>query len=129
MTLINTMKYLFEVEYKDGTFFKQNAEDVSLTDPKRSAFFDIKQNEVKRFTLAGGNTFSVDLTDGHFEVNGVPFRVHSGDLKDFRLIYWRQHTHTFGMKLNEQSHEIAFCIGWQTNDEKGQKVQRGIKIK
>src|SRR3990167_2816987 len=97
------MKYLFEVEYKDGTFFKQNEEDVSLTDPKRSAFFDIKQEEVKRFTLEGnGNTFCVDLTDGHFEVNGVSFFMHDESLTYFRLIYFRRHRHQFNRETREE---------------------------
>ena len=124
------MKYLFTVEYKDGTFFKQNEEDVSLTDPLRSAFFDIRQDDVKKFSLTGeGHIYLVDLTDGHFEVDGVPFRFHNEDLKDFRLIYWRQHTHIYGVvKLNEKSHEIVFCMGWQANNEKGENIQRVMEI-
>jgi len=123
------MKYLFEVEYKDGTFFKQNEEDVSLTDPKRSAFFDIKQEEVKRFTLEGnGNTFCVDLTDGHFEVNGVSFFMHDESLTDFRLIYFRRHRHQFNRETREElSHEVTFRFGWQATLD-GKNIQRVMEI-
>jgi|SRR3989344_221862 len=122
------MKYLFEVEYTDGTFFQQNKEDVSLTDPKRSAFFDVKQEEVKRFTLKGPNTFCVDLTDGHFEINGISIRLHDEQLSDFRLIYFRRHRHQFNLALEEKLHEITFRFGWQANDKDGKNVQRVMEI-
>src|SRR4030067_1671035 len=98
------LKYLFSVEYKDGSRFNQNKEDISSQDEKRSAFFDVCQEEVVRFNLHGGgflvkDKFTVDLTDGHFEVMGVPFFMHDRalPLKDFKLIFHRKHTHQFKM--------------------------------
>ena len=122
------LKFLFEVEYKDGTSFKQNEEDVSFVDPKRSAFFDVKMDDVKRFILRGENVFCVDLTDGHFEVNDVSFKLHEEELNDFRLIFWRQHTHTLNTKYVEKAHEIVYKIGWQTNGKDGKNIQRIMEI-
>ena len=120
------LKYLFFVEYQDGTTFQQNAEDVSATDTKRSAFFDVKQN-IHKFSLEGeGNKYTVDLSDGHFEVNGTCFMLHdySIPLQNIRLVFYRQHDHTW--PTNE--HKIVYCLGWQANDENGKNVQHIIRI-
>lgn len=134
--VIPALKYLFIVEYKDGSIFEQNPLDISITDGKRSSFFDVKQDEVKTFYIGDGkNGFLVDLTDGHFEVNGVSFFMHDAGsgLKDFRLIFYRQHLHHFHIGdygvPNELMHEINFCIGWQTNDEKGNNIKRIMEVK
>lgn len=130
------LKYLFIVEYKDGSIYEQNPNDVSLTDSKRSCFFDVRQDEVLRFYLVGEeDTFCVDLSDGHFEVNNVSFFMHDQGvgLKDFRLIFYRQHEHKFNVGSNgskkEIAHEINYCIGWQTNDENGMNVKRIMEVK
>lgn len=117
------MKYLFKVEYKDGTIFTQNEDDVSLVDPKRSAFFDIKDN-IKRFSLIGEHIYTVDLTDGHFEIDGIDFKMHEEELKDFKLIYFRRHKYTFNAKHQEKSHEVVFRFGWQSG-----KLQEVMEIK
>ena len=125
------LKYLFIAEYKDGTSYEQTPEDISKTDEKRSCFFDVKQDEVLRFYLVSAeNVFCVDLSDGHFEVNDVPFFMHDvGEgLKDFRLIFYRQHTHQFNMERQELAHEINYCIGWQTNDKDGKNVKRIMEV-
>lgn len=125
------MKYLFIAEYKDGATYAQNLQDISLTDEKRSCFFDVRQEDVLRFFLTGGdNVFCVDLSDGHFEVNEVPFFMHDAGLglKDFRLIFYRQHTHQFSGDRKELAHDINFCIGWQTNDDNGKNVKRIMEI-
>lgn len=125
------LKYLFAVLYRDGSVYEQNAEDVSLTDKKRSCFFDVKQDEVKVFELTDGtNYFSVDLDDGHFEVNGIPFYLHDKamPLTKKRLIFFRQHTHQFNTDKVESSHEVMYRFGWQANDEKGKNVQHIIEV-
>ena len=133
------LKYLFSVEYKDGSRFNQNKEDISSQDEKRSAFFDVCQEEVVRFNLHGGgflvkDKFTVDLTDGHFEVMGVPFFMHDRalPLKDFKLIFHRKHTHQFNMagdKPKELSHEIDFCIGWKAVDEGDIEHERILEVR
>jgi len=112
------LKYLFTVAYKDGSTYKQNPEDRSATEPeKRSCFFDVRQDDVARFELNGeGHGYAVDMTDGHFEIDGVPFRMHEEELSGFRLIFFRQHTHQFsvGAESNKElSHDIVYRIGWQ----------------
>jgi hypothetical protein len=132
------LKYYFDVEYTDGTFYTQNKDDRSLIDPeKRSCFYDVMQDiekgkQVKTFLLSDGvDAYSVDLTDGHFEVNGKPFFMHDSGmgLKNFRLIFYRQHTHQFNMQQQELSHFINYCIGWQTNDETGKNYKRIMELK
>lgn len=133
----NTMlKYLFIVEYKDGSIYKQNQDDISLTDNKRSCFYDVKQDEVSRFIITDcDGSFIVDLSDGHFEVNGIPFFMHDSGLglKDFRLIFYRQHEHKVNVgsdgSRKQLSHEITYCIGWQTNDENGMNIKRIMEVK
>lgn len=125
------LKYLFVVEYKDGTSYEQTQEDVSKTDEKRSCFYDVKQDEVLRFYLVSAeNVLCVDLSDGHFEVNKFHFFMHDAGegLRDFRLIFYRQHTHQFNMERQELSHEINYCIGWQTNDKDGKSHKRIMEV-
>lgn len=112
------LKYLFQATYKDGSTYTQNPEDVSVSDPLKSCFFDIKQDELRSFFVFNDDhTYSVNLEDGHFEVDGVPFFMHEDrSLTDFRLIFWRQHTHDFlvGREKEEQTrHEIVYRMGWQ----------------
>lgn len=126
------LKYLFQVEYFDGSFFLQNADDVSANDPKKSAFSDIDQKQVARFSLINqeDNTqyIGVDLEDGHFEANGMQFFLHDEDLKDFRLIFFRRHRHSFNVEGTEKSHKVTYRLGWQTNDKEGKNVQRIMEI-
>ena len=130
------LKYLFQVEYRDGSTFKQSAEDVSAADPKRSAFFDVRKEEVKRFTLVGGgllikDKLTVDLTDGHFEVNGTPFFMHDSAtaLKEMELVFHRQHTHHVNAaSFVETAHIVHYCIGWRAKDEKGSEIKRVMEI-
>lgn len=128
------LKYLFEAYYKDGSYYIQNEQDVSNTDNKRSCFFDVKQDEVVAFHLIEScenpNAFSVYLNDGRFEVNGQDFFMHdTGEgLKDFRLIFYRQHEHDFNIGMKEMAHRIKYCIGWQTNDANGNNIKRIMEI-
>lgn len=129
---MNKLKYQFQVTYKDGSVYHQNAEDVSITDPKRSCFYDIKQDEVKAFFLVGEeHTYAVDLEDGHFEVDGIPFLMHeeNDQLKDFRLIFFRRHTHSINMTTGAESgHLEVYRFGWQTNDKTGKNYQQVMQI-
>lgn len=121
------LKYLFVAQYNDDTEFKQNEEDVSFQDSKRSAFFDIIQEKLIRFSLVGdGRVFSVDLTDGHFEINSISFRMHDESIENIRLIFFRKHTHTYNAE--ELSHDIVYRIGWQANLANGSNIQRVMEI-
>lgn len=129
------LKYLFVVKYKDGSVYQQNAEDVSLTDNTRSCFFDVKQDEVEEFHLCDAdNVYSVYLSDGRFAVNYIPFYMHDtwAGLKDFRIIFYRDNLRHFNVGVDgingQLSHEIKYCMGWQTNHE-GKNVKRIMEFK
>lgn len=111
------LKYIFQVTYKDGTTYTANQEDVSVKDPQRSCFYDIKPEEVKTFFLFNNDhQYSVNLEDGHFEVDGLPFFMHdlNTDLKGFKLVFYRRHTHDFNAEDgSELRHEIVYHMGWE----------------
>lgn len=113
------LKYLFRAEFLDGSVYSQNPEDVSLTDPKRSCFYDVLELEkergrVTRFMLgyqhphkAFSNlilgVMSVDLLTGAFEAHNSEDSIvfFAGDPRDrlphvagleYRLIFFRRHT-------------------------------------
>jgi hypothetical protein len=123
------LKYLFTVEYEDGTLLEQTPDDVSSKDPLRSAFYDIDQEKVIGFCITNqenGEIYGVSLIDGHFEINGVPFFAHSRDLKvdKRRLIFFRRHFHEFNPgTMQETSHRLEYHFGWQANDETGKNHQ------
>lgn len=94
------LDYLFEADFANGTTYYQGGDDESLTQPADaegnipSAYRDIqdRMDEVTRFHLVGpAGRYTVDLTDGHFEVNGVPFYVERPDvpITDIQLQYLR----------------------------------------
>jgi len=127
------LKYLFYAEYEDGSGVTQSPDDTSKTDPKRSAFFDVDQEKVSAFYLIGAHhSYSVDLKDGHFEINGTSFRFHEeGEFpKDakLRLIFFRRHKHDFTSDLEEKSHSIVYRLGWQTNTAYGRNIQHVMEI-
>lgn len=115
------LKYTFECLFQDGSAIIQTQDDVSRLDLKRSQFYDVlekdKETPITRFALTGdGNYLMVDLTDGHFELNDVPFDCHETLPEDKplrRLIFYRQHTHHANLEGKEIAHEVAYCIGWQ----------------
>ena len=127
------LKYLFVAEYADGSVFEQTKEDRSQREPdKRSAFYDVDHEKLFAFHLVIAenlNTIcSVYLANGLFVVNGVVFRMHEMLLTDFKLIYFRQHTHSFNVQFQEQAHEVVYRLGWQAKDERGNTVERVMQI-
>jgi hypothetical protein len=126
-----SLKYLFTAQYTNGTTYQQNAEDVSHQDPLRSCFYDVDHTQLASFSLTDGQTvYTVSLQDGHFEVNGVAFAMHDPQtpLTDRRLIFFRQHTHTFNAGYAELSHAIEYQMGWQANDAQGKNVQHVMRF-
>lgn len=128
------LKCLFTAKYNDGTEYKQNPQDISILEPdKRSCFYDIDQSKLVEFILESedGSRYSVNLKTGVFTVNGTEFRCHTEpEFRDFRLIFWRSHTHQFvaGADYNEEiHHSVAYTLGWQCT-VKGQNHQRIIRV-
>jgi hypothetical protein len=133
------LKYLFQANFKDGSFIQQTQADESATTPGKNCFHDVKQriDDVVSFGFFSDetpNTYVVDLTDGHFEVNGTPFTAQDpsgeklpSDAK-FRLVYFKRHCHGFNVDLQEVSHDLAFHLGWQVTTPDGKNIQQTIAI-
>lgn len=141
-TSILPLKYLFVATFHDGHQIHQTPEDRAVLTDKGSAYTDVityqETSPLRCFVLLelGENgefvsSYGVDLLDGHFEVNGIPFKMHEGWVKDLRLIFFRRHTHHFMMsnytKMREKEHTMVYRIGWQTT-QNGQNIQRVMEI-
>jgi hypothetical protein len=124
------LKYKFYAAYNDGSLFIQNDEDVSVNDPARSAFSDVEQERLEAFALVGeDHIYAVDLTNGTFVIDGVPFRMHEEqNLRGFRLIFFRRHTHTINAQYKELTHQIVYRLGWQATDAEGRNHQRVMEL-
>jgi hypothetical protein len=126
------LKYLFAAQYNDGTIFYQDQHDISLTNPKKSQFYDVLQREkdIVAFALHGdGHQYSVSLDDGHFEIDGIAFQVYDAPIENRRLVFFRRHTHNVNIDYEEQSHYVQYHFGWQGNvPGTGENIQRVINI-
>jgi hypothetical protein len=134
------LSYLFEAHFNDGSMIQQTPQDVSVVDPEKSAYYDVMQRlgDVKVFGIYNDkNTYVVDLRDGHFEINGVPFSVSSEEDLDlmpdqkFELVYFRRHKHVtaVGGELPvELSHTVDYFLGWTTTVN-GKQVRRTISAR
>lgn len=131
------LAWLFQANFRDGTFIQQTPEDVSALDPGRSAFYDVLQrtDELVSFGLFQPDspyTVAVDITTGHFEINGFPIMPQpvSGPVIPaggrFELLYFRDHqqdlvqTVTIGedgepveVKREKGEHRISYRLGWK----------------
>jgi len=132
------LKYLFIAEYEDGSTFLQpednkckDHDDTAKWNP--SAFGDIDQDRLVKFHLVGeGHKYTVDLTDGHFEIDGVPFVATEQNFyvtNPLRLVYFREVRKEFDQNMVEMRQYVnRYFIGWQTNDENGKNVQQTIAV-
>lgn len=115
----------FEADFKDGTTYQQGSKDVSIDTEGKNAFYDIlqRQEDLLRFHVVHGDIrYTVDLEDGHYEVNGNAFTIHdqnytpAGTLK---LIYFKEMHQNF--RVGEATpYEIKvnrMFIGWENNVE------------
>jgi hypothetical protein len=127
------LAYLFECHFEDGTILFQTPTDVSSIDSSKSAFYDVSLRlaEVEVFGLVNNeHTYAVFLKDGHFEIDGVPFELTSGDDcipvgTAFRLVYFRRHRHQFG---GVEDHLVTYHFGWQATIN-GKNLQRTISLR
>lgn len=135
------LKYLFLVEFTDGTIYEQTPDDKSKLDPLRSEFYDVLQSGkvIRKFSLVGeGNKVTVDLQSGLFYINGLPVLLESEKLparpEMFDLIFYRQWTKdqnvTYAMKTGEilnRQDAGSFCeyfIGWKCTLGKKEYIQK-----
>ena len=136
-----TLKYLFEVKFKDGTIYKQTSEDKPIQG-EGSAFTDIvkRLDDVAIFTLVDNkrqNKWSVNLINGEFYHNGGAFEVDDCInqlipkqlIAEYpkKLIYFRQHQHDYNLQKKELAHRVRYFIGYEF-DLIGKKYQRKISI-
>jgi hypothetical protein len=87
------LTHLFTVLYADGSTHAQTVEDVSLTKDGGSAFSDVDLPNVVALFLEGPqHLYSVDLRDGHFEINGLTVKIGPDDAPalPLSLVYFRR---------------------------------------
>lgn len=128
--------YLFGVHFADGSEYFQTGADVSTADHKRSAFYDLCQHAENGDLLCDGNgtaivrddieifqlesqsgevphTYTVDLRDGHFEIDGAPFYIQIPPPdSQLSLVYFRRRRHHFqgGCEVGQ---ECEYFMGWR----------------
>jgi hypothetical protein len=148
--------FLWAAHFEDGTSIWQDETDVSRTyvpetdsDPPKNQFWDVlqkqKESDLRTFTfyhstvnaetgeVAVVSQWAVDLKDGHFEHNQIPFWLHRTEhdehYKDFRLIQFRSVSQYKNQATGEEYGQVdSYILGWQTNDKAGKNVQRIVKI-
>lgn len=134
------LKYLFVAEFANGYRILQNFEDKSSKDPLKSEFYDVLEYEKKspliKFSIGHtkeDKSASVDLIDGHFELNGIPFFLHlnlPSPNPKFRIVYYRIRTEQLTMTGNDRipsSLDPSYMLGWQSTIE-GKNYQEVIII-
>lgn len=137
MNIPNT--FHFVATFADGSQIFQNEEDVSPISPGKNCYYDVLDrasvDQLVSFVITDGTrVFGVDLRDGHFEVNGLPFFQHRPDLpaqkyKNFELIYSRTPKHEIDAGTLEplRSMIAAYTIGWKTTHD-GEFVEKTFTV-
>lgn len=129
------LDYTFLAELYDGTLIEQHPDDVSKLRPlDKSAFYDVvmQEDKLKRFSLVGkGHILTVDLTDGHIELDGNKLYTQLPPKKSkLRVIYFRRTQQRLVMNPDGTSTPepiLRYYIGWQTDvDGKNYKFEMGV---
>jgi len=117
------LAFTFTAEHYNGDITRQTPEDKSRLDPLgRSSFYDVLHaaSPVKRLSLIGKNhVFTVDLTDGHFEIDGRAIYTQTPPAKTtlepiyYRKVQQRQQTDIVG-ELKYLGAVTRYYIGWKT---------------
>ena len=128
------LKYLFVVEYKDGSVYEQTPEDISKKTPEKSAFSDVNVENVAKFYLVNEiDIFCVDLNTGLFAINGIEFGLFDEEMPitSRKLIYFRrnwQHLVTGPDSLEPVSGRTTFHIGWEGFSPENKLIRRVIWV-
>lgn len=130
-------QYNYTAFYEDGTTINKSPNDVSFVDQTKSGFFDVlersKNVKLISFVLYNNDlTWGVDLRDGHFELNGIPFFQHKAqdqNVEDFRLIFYQTSQRHFDMTSGKDlgGGVLCYTLGWQGLLD-GKNTQRVIVI-
>lgn len=128
------LKYNWTAVYSDGSILTSNGEDRSLKDPTKSAYYDIDHDRLIAFALHDAtNEYLIDLRDGHFEINQVPFKLHEYDSPEpKRLIYFHRNQRDLafspeGEFQEELAHRREFHLGWQSTVD-SKNIQHTIRF-
>ena len=132
--------FLFVATFADGSQIFQTDADQSTQDAAKNCFYDVltRGGPPVCFVITDGKkTFGVDLTDGHFEINGTPFFQHRPEhlpLKNFCLKYCRvmDQEQTFsartGEAIGDPTGRVAgYSFGWET-EHNGETIERILSI-
>lgn len=86
------LDFLFIAEDYNGTLYQQSPDDRPRFSPSGSSFTDVLKMHVKKFSLVGkGHMLTIDLTDGHAEMDGRMIYPEKAPSKyPLKLIYYRQ---------------------------------------
>lgn len=152
------LDYLFAAEFLDGSRLEQTPEDVSASHPTKSAFYDLCQHneyggvltdehglalvrdDIAFFGITNGEHFYVvDLRDGHFELDHMPFFPQPTAYPDippggrFSLLYFRDHQQDIIMAPDGSqtlgAHRMAYRLGWEYSLPDGRKWQQTIIVR
>lgn len=118
----NPLRYRWTAFYNDGQRLVQDALDVSATDPKKSAFFDVDHSRLQSFRLSaktGRHFVEVNLQDGTFLVDGLQLVLNDDEIPEategLELVFFRRHFHEISDGA-ETSHRIVFRVGWKASN-------------
>lgn len=138
MTTVNeTLRWLFTAHYSDGSSFLQNEQDVSLRRAGGSAYTDVDHERLVGFALVNqelGDCLFLDLRDGVFAMNGIPFGTFDEDLPVTQrsLVFFRRHLRhavATGDKVEEVGHRVTYHLGWKGILPDGTEVQRTVWVR
>lgn len=114
-----------DVLYKSGQL---ETEDEFLKEEMRS-----QSSKLISFVIHNDQkSVGVDLRDGHFELNGVPFFQHSPQRQkynNFRIIYYRTMRRVMSQTTGEEisADVLSYTVGWQTT-ENGKNIEKIVTI-
>jgi hypothetical protein len=115
------LTYLFVAETTSGQIIKQDPTDKPRFSKWGTIFTDVLKENLKKFSLVGkGHLFTVDLIDGHFEVDGrLIYSKQPPTGVPLRLIYYRQVQQT---TLGDEP-KVRYYIGWQATSRAGKNCK------
>jgi hypothetical protein len=110
----------FIAKFQDGTEYHQNPQDISVTNPSRNCFFDVLEQErannhpIQFELINEKGSYSVDLVNGHFKINGTPILLTSKPVSNLKLVYYKTRCVGFGVGFNVINDEVeSYTLGWQ----------------
>ena len=123
------LRYLYRVVYNDGSIYDQNLNDISISDPNKSCYNDIKLKEIRYFTLSDGiNSYTLSLSDGGVSINGSPKLYLTHDkLTDHELVYYRRVTLDITDDIRTMT--MNFVLGYTATNANGEILTHNIIIK